>query len=200
MLKKWKISWGAMLLIPLVLAGTTGVLTGATAHSATLEKPTGAVILTIGGEIAQTNRPAFSKSTDLFLKFHDITFKRAAEFDRTMLQALGIHDITLPLSVDGLPPTVHLRGPRLKDVLAAAGGAGKTLHVMALDGFSVEITAADLEAHDWFFVLERDGRPLSIGKTGPAWIVYASPDGKALTKEDESRWPWAVFYIAVGED
>jgi hypothetical protein len=28
-------------------------------------------------------------------------------------------------------------------------------------------------------------------------VVYSYPDGRALTAEDELRWPWATFYIEI---
>lgn len=89
---------------------------------------------------------------------------------------------------------VSLEGPRLRDVLAAAGCSGSTITSVALDGFAVEITAAEIAAYDWVLAIKADGQYLGVGGRGPAWLVYQVPDGNATT-EDESQWPWAVFYI-----
>ena len=60
----------------------------------------------------------------------------------------------------------------------------------------MEISAADLAAHDWIVALKADGADLGMGGRGPAWIVYDVAGGTA-SADDEARWPWAVFYIAA---
>jgi hypothetical protein len=111
-----------------------------------------------------------------------------------MLEGLGIHEVEL--SYKDWPTAYRFAGPRLADVLAAAGAAGRAITATALDGFAAEISAEDLAAHDWIVALEADGRPLGIGQAGPLWIVYAVPGGIA-SEADEQRWPWAVFFIEV---
>ena len=78
----------------------------------------------------------------------------------------------------------------------AAGWNGSKITTVALDGFAVEISAADIAAHDWILALKSDGAYFGIGGHGPAWLVYEVAGGTA-TADDESRWPWAVFYIAA---
>jgi len=159
---------------------------------AELAKPTGAVVLTIGGTVKYANRAPFDKFDDAFLNAHEYSFDRAAAFDIAMLEKLGT--VTATIKADPWPRAVTLEGPRLIDVLMAAGWTGSKITTVALDGFAVEISAADLAAHDWILALKADGVPLGVGGHGPAWIVYAVPGGMA-TEMDESRWPWAVFYI-----
>jgi hypothetical protein len=165
---------------------------GATAE---LAKPTGPVVLTIGGAVKYANRAPFDAFDDAFLNTHEYSFERAAAFDLAMLEKLRTVETTIKAMP--WPRAVTLEGPRLIDVLIAAGWTGSKITTVALDGFAVEISAADLAAHDWIVALKADGADLGIGGRGPAWIVYDVAGGKAGA-DDEARWPWAVFYIAAG--
>ena len=160
-----------------------------------LEPAKGPVVLTIVGDMEDTNRPASQEAQDPFFAYHDRSFTAAAEFDRGMLEGLGTQSITI--DVPGVIPSVQLEGPWLSDVLTAVGGEGKDITVLALDGFGSEIAAADLDRFDWLLALKQDGRYLGLGQRGPTWLVYSRRDGKPLTEEDELRWPWASFLIEI---
>lgn len=177
------------------IAAATLLLLGFFAPAAALEPAKGPVVLTIIGDIEDTNRPASQKTQDPFFAYHDRSFTAAAEFDRAMLEGLGTHSITI--DVPGLIPSVQLEGPWLSDVLEAVGGQDKDITVLALDGFASEISAADLERFDWLLALKQDGRYLALGQRGPTWLVYRRTDGQPLTEEDEIRWPWAAFLIEI---
>ncbi len=160
-----------------------------------LDKPAGPVVLTITGAIGETNRPPFDDFEDGFFKFHERRFDKAVAFDLAMLEALGLHEVSI--SYAEWPRPFRFEGPWLKDVLAAVGAKPTSVSILALDGFASELKAVDLDAYDWIVALKRDGRYLDIGQRGPLWIVYARRDGKAYTAEDEQRWPWASFLIEV---
>ncbi len=188
---------------PLVLSALLGAFVFAASlltvppglQAADLEKASGQVILTVAGKVSKTNRPAFSEFEDGFLNYQEKTFEAAAEFDLAMLESLGMHKVAI--SLDAWPSDVTFEGPRLKDVLAAAGAGGRDITIVALDGFGSEISAEDVEAFDWIVGVKRDGRYLSVGQRGPLWVVYKRLDGKVPTAEDEQRWPWASFFIEV---
>ncbi len=163
--------------------------------AAGLPAPRGAVVLTVAGNIENTNRPPFDAGRDLFLNYHDRGFERAAAFDREMLESLGMQEVEI--AWEGGPAPVRLAGPRLKDVVAAVGGSGSAIALLALDGYASEIAWAELESLDWIVALSQDGRPLGLGERGPLWVVYTYPDGRPLSAEDELRWPWATFYIEI---
>lgn len=171
---------------------TVAVILVATAASADLAKPSGTVVLTIGGAVSESNRAASNMFDDAFLSSHEYSFTKAVAFDIAMLEKLGM--VTTRVKAEPWPRAVTFEGPRLRDVLAAAGWTGKTITTVALDGFAVEISAADIAAKDWILALKADGAYLGIGGHGPSWLVYGVAGGKA-TAEDESQWPWAVFYI-----
>ena len=181
--------------VPLAVCGLLVLLSGYSLQAAELGKPTGPVVLTIAGNIDASNRGAFDKNKDSFLNYHDKTFEKAVEFDITMLEALGMHEIAL--GIEGWPVHATVEGPRLKDVLAAAGASAKEVTIVALDGFGSQISAEDIERLDWIVGVKADGNYLGIGERGPLWVVYDYSDGRPLTMEDEQRWPWAAFYIEV---
>ncbi len=159
-------------------------------------KPTGPVVLTIAGNVTAPNRVASNAFDDAFLDYHERSFAVAAEFDYAMLEGLSQHEVEIDL--DGWPAPQTLQGPWLRDVLAAAGAAeGRTVTALALDGFAVELSPEDLDAHDWLVAIKRNGSFLRIGQRGPVWIAYGPKDGAILTSEDEARWPWAVFYVEI---
>jgi hypothetical protein len=181
--------WVRWLLVAALLAWA-GV-----SDAAELGQPAGEVVLTVAGAIGATNRGPYDDFEDGFFKHHERKFDKAAAFDLAMLEGLGMHEVTV--TYDKWPRTFRFEGPWLKDVLAAAGAAGKDVSVLALDGFATEISAADVDAYDWIVAVKRDGRYLDIGQRGPTWIVYARRDGKPIGAEDEQRWPWAAFLIEV---
>lgn len=169
------------------------LLIGGAVSAAELAAPDGPVVLTVAGEVDKTNRPAFEPLGDAFLNYHEKTFERAAAFDRAMLQALGMQEVAIDYA--GWPGLMRFEGPWLKDLLAAAGAAGRPITVVALDGYGVEISAEEIEMRPWIVALKANGRDLAIGGRGPTWVLYQT-DGPA-TADDEGRWAWAVFYIEV---
>ena len=170
-------------------------ISGAPLRAAELAEPAGTVVVTVTGNIAKTNRPAFDPERDLFLKYHERRFEKAVEFDFAMLEALGMHEATI--AVEGVVQPVRVAGPRLSDLLTAVGAGGKSVSLVALDGYASEISPDDLQALDWIVGIRQDGKPLGLGQRGPLWVVYTYPDGRTLTAEDELRWPWATFYIEI---
>lgn len=160
-----------------------------------LGKPTGPVVVTLAGAIGNTNRPPYDEKTDLFLKYHEKTFEKAAAFDYAMLEALGTQQVEIKVPAWAAP--VRLEGPRLADLLAAVGAEGKTVSLVALDGYASEISWTEVKALNWIVGIKRDGRYLGLGQQGPLWVVYTYPDGRDLSNDDELRWPWATFYIEV---
>ena len=48
--------------------------------------PAGPVVLTIAGNVANTNRPAYRDKLDVVFRYHERTFDRAFAFDRAMLE------------------------------------------------------------------------------------------------------------------
>ena len=153
-------------------------------------------ILTVTGDIANTNRPRFDQFHDGFLNFHGKSFEKAFEFDRAVLAALPQQSITV--NAEPWSAAVKMSGPKLADVLAAAGATGKPITVYAMDGYGAAMTVDQIAARGWVLAMSADGKPLGIGGRGPLWLAYDTGSGKA-TAEEEGAWVWSVFHIEAGE-
>ncbi len=158
--------------------------------------PVGDTVLVVAGDIDRTNRPPFDARRDAFLGYHETGFEKAFAFDRAMLESLGETEIGIEFHQWIAPKTFS--GPRLADVLAAAGCVGKPLATLALDGFSTEIPAEEIAARDWVLATRSNGRPLDIGGRGPLWLVFDPPGDRPATDEEELMWPWALFFLRCG--
>ncbi|MEX0807181.1 MAG: hypothetical protein WD044_00495 [Dongiaceae bacterium] len=165
------------------------------ARAGEIAPPTGPVIVSVIGEIETTNRPPFDEFEDAFFGYHEYRFDKALAFDLAMLEALGMHEATI--DYDGWPHPIRFEGPLLRDVLDAAGATGDTITLVALDGYAERVERRELDDQDWILAIRGDGQDLGIGQHGPSWLVYQRRDGATVTTEDEARWPWAVFLIAI---
>lgn len=170
-----------------------GALALSLAPASAGETPKGPVVLTVTGALAEPNRAAFKAFHDAFLHYHERTFDKAFAFDRQMLAALPA--VSIKARAEGWPDGITAAGPRLRDVLDAAGVAqDAALALMALDGFALELSAEDRAAQDWVLAIEVNGRPLGIGDRGPAWLLYDT--GQEIVGHDaEAEWIWSVFLI-----
>ena len=160
------------------------------------EAPAGPVVLTVAGNVANTNRPAYRDRLDVIFRYHKRTFDRAFAFDRATLEGLGTVALEIEHTGWGGPMTVS--GPRLADVLDMAGCPGGLLETLALDGFSTGISREELDAHDWVVATRAEGRPLGLGGRGPLWLVFDPPGDRPATDEEADQWPWALFFIECG--
>ncbi|RED52273.1 hypothetical protein [Aestuariispira insulae] len=162
-----------------------------------LDKPKSMVILTIGGQLENANRGALQPKRDAFINGQDQTFSKAAEFDRSMLADLGLDYVKVGFK--DWPRPYGLRGPKLNDVLKAAGvSRDATIAVTALDGWTFEITPEMRADNEWILAIQDGEQPLGIGQRGPTWLVFkpADPDGMA-TEEEEGQWVWSVYLMQV---
>ncbi|MBI3452813.1 MAG: molybdopterin-dependent oxidoreductase [Rhodospirillales bacterium] len=160
-----------------------------------LAAPKGPVIVTVTGDIANVNRGPFDPDQDAVFKNQKIGFDRAAAFDLAMLEGLGMRRIHGDFPKGAAPRAFE--GPLLRDVMKAVGARGKTLKIVAIDGYTGEIPVGDLDAYPVILALKRDGRYFGIGDFGPSWIVYPRPEYPALKDSDDSKWVYAIAQISV---
>jgi hypothetical protein len=154
-----------------------------------------AIILTVTGEIGATNRGPLDEFQDVFLGHKGVKFDKAFEFSRASLNALGEQEVQIKRA--NWPALVTLRGPRLKDVLAAVKAQGNTVVLTALDGYESKFPVSGLRSDKVLLATEADGKPLSIGGHGPVWLVF--PEG-AVPGDDTSGdagLAWSIYHIAV---
>lgn len=149
--------------------------TGARAEEP-LPQPTGPVILAVTGAIGVTNAPG------------------RAEFDRPMLEALGMR--TIVTSTSWTSGKHEFVGPLGKAVLAAVGAKGSVLTVVAVNDYKVEIPAADFEQYPAILALKMDGEYMTVRTKGPLWVIYPRDDYPELVdKANDAKWIWQIKSI-----
>lgn len=152
-------------------------------------------VVTVTGKVENPNRGAFDEKADGFFAYHNVSFEKARTFTFAELTALGMQEITL--HYPNWPAAMAFRGPRLLDVLAAAGWSGDKVLVQALDGYAFELDRASIEAGNFILALEADGQPLALGGKGPAWLVFPLGSYPEQPSDSDAGLVWAVFHIAV---
>lgn len=132
-----------------------------------LPRPTGTVVLSVKGQISNTNAPG------------------RADFDRAMLEALGISSIeaTSPWS-DGRR---KFHGVLARDVMLAVGAKGQLVTATGQDDYSIDIPAADFMRYPVLLALQRDGKYLQLRNQGPVLIVYPRDDYAELATPTLTR-------------
>ena len=163
-------------------------------------KPGGPVLLTVTGAIAHPNRGPFDPALDQMMGKHKLSFEHAFAFDWQALAALPFATIRPTLEYDAKRHT--LRGPRLEDVLAAAGaklGKESKIVLRAVDGYAV--TLARKQASQFIVATHLDGQPMALGGLGPLWALVDAdrmPEraGKALA-ERFGDCPWGLYHVDV---
>jgi hypothetical protein len=141
------------------------VLIGASAAgAASLREPTEKPILTITGKISVTNKEG------------------AAQFDRTMLEALG--ETSFSTNTPWYKGPVKFEGVPLNKLLEAVGATGDRIVSIALNDYSAEMPIEDARNFGVILALKRDGEYMTVRDKGPLFIVYpfdSNPDLKAQT-------------------
>lgn len=141
-----------------LLTGLLGIPLGSMA--ADLSKPEGAVILTVRGNISNTNA------------------NREALFDRQMLEQLPQTKITTHT-----PWTKGLHvyeGVLLNDLLEKVGASGHKLVAKALNDYHAEIDLAALRDYPILLAIKTDGVFMRVRDKGPIWIIYPLSDYSEL--------------------
>ncbi len=165
-------------LVRLIALWSCTILFPALAAAGDLSAPTGKVILTVSGDIANTN------SGD------------TARFDRAMLEALGVSELTVETAwTDGRPT---FSGVLASKVLDAVGAGGETVVARAINDYQVEIPAAELRKYPVLLAMKQDGKYMRVRDKGPIWIIYPRESYTELdTEEYKDRWIWQLNSIHI---
>lgn len=156
------------------------------------------VVLTLTGQLAETNRGAVSPREDLFLNWLGAESERVFEFTAADLAALPQTTVAADYPAGG--PEHSFTGPRLSAVLEAAGARGEIVTAVALDGYGADIPRALIDEYDVILATHRDGAPLKLGGFGPAQVVFPRAEAQALRGMDDSLWVWGVVWMEAGDE
>lgn len=145
---------------------------------AEMQKPTGPVILTVSGEIGESNAGG------------------DAVFDRDMLKSIGIKSLATTNPFDtGLQ---RYEGILLSDLLTHVGAKGTTLVAIALDGYTVEIPISDAKTYPVMLAMVWNGKEMTVRNKGPIWVVYPVDQFEKLKEEIYSiRSIWQLTRLIV---
>ncbi|MGY6628947.1 MAG: hypothetical protein ACXIVL_10540 [Oceanicaulis sp.] len=118
----------------------------------------------------------------------------AHSFTFADIALLTHHEITAGYPQDEAART--WRGVRLSDVLSAAGGDDSaSARITCLDGYTVEVEAGMIAAHEPILAHSVDGRALTLGELGPFLLVWPRDTAPDLSDMNDDLWAWGVFAI-----
>lgn len=150
----------------------------APAQAEPLATPTGDPILVVSGKITETN------------------VDDTAQFDRTMLEALGTVRIeTRTPWRDGVST---FEGVRLDTLMETVGASGETVTAVALNDYVTIIPISDFERFGTILALKRDGEYMSVREHGPLFIIYpydSDPELQNQTYFSRSAWQLARLVV-----
>ncbi len=131
----------------------------------------GKVILTVSGNVGDTNAP------------------NAAVFDLAMIEKLPQQTFTTMTPWDKKP--IQFTGPLLRDVLAAAKANGTTIKAAALNDYQTTIPIEDAKKFDVILAHKMNGESIPVKTKGPLFIVYpfdSKPELRATVFYERSAW------------
>ena len=172
MRRVWRFGCLACVLVAL------GIVASATRAAEALPRPEGKVILRVEGAITHANAGD------------------AAEFDRAMLESLGL--TTLRTTTAWTEGVVTFEGVRTRDLLAAVGARGDTVRAEALNGYGVDIPMSDFSRYDVLLALKMNGTYMRVRDKGPIWIVYPRDETpKVEAVRTNEKWVWQLYKLHV---
>jgi len=137
--------------------------------------PAGKPLLTLSGKVSAANQG------------------RVVAFDRAGLDQLSL--LQVQVFEPWVKQDVAFRGVWLQDLLEVAGAAAgvTTLHITALDDYTVDLAAADVRAGGILLATSAgDGSELPVDKGGPTRIIFLNGVKSGANAE---QWIWSVKTI-----
>lgn len=148
------------------------------AQAGTLPKPTGEVILTITGDIENTNGD------------------KIAEFDMAMLDRLASR--TTETATPWYDGPRSFSGPLVSALLEAVGGHGTTIRAHAVNDYSADIPIEDAMSFPVILATRINGAPMSVREKGPTFLIYPFDENPELYNEKYfGRSVWQIHKIDV---
>lgn len=141
--------------------------------------PTGDPILTVTGKIGTSNVDG------------------AIQMDMPTLESVGLVDYTVTDPFEG--GEVVFRGILTNDLLDLwqVPSDATTLHMVALNDYSVDVPISDLRKYPVIFAVKQDGEYMPVDTRGPAMLVYPYNDFEFDTDIYNNYWIWQIKSIDV---
>lgn len=147
-------------------------------HAESLPQPTGEVVLTVSGNIANSNDGD------------------SAKFDREMLESLGMKEIST--SSPWYDEISSFEGVPFKAVMDYVGAEGTTVTAIALNDYETEIPMADVQGTDVILALKLNGENMAVRDKGPIFVIYPyDSEPKFQTQTYYARSAWQVTKLIV---
>jgi len=143
-----------------------------------ISRPGGEVILSISGKIENTNAEG------------------VAEFDRAMLEDLGLVDIkTATPWYDG---EMVFSGVPFSTLLEFVGAEGDTITAVALNDYEVSIPVSDAAETGVILASRLNGEEMTVRNKGPLFVIYPYDDMQELDNQTYySRSAWQVIRLEI---
>jgi hypothetical protein len=142
--------------------------------------PTGEVVLTIDGNISQTN------------------VENKLQLDMATLEKIGVvqYDVNDPF----VKEKITYSGVLLSEILRAAGAdaSATTLTLRALDDYSTDMNIADADKWPVLVATRANGEYMAIDKNGPLISVFPFDDFPEIDHLTyDALWVWSMHEITV---
>jgi hypothetical protein len=146
------------LIILAAVAGVSGL-----AQAQALTSPTGEVVLTVDGAIANQNAEG------------------RADFDIAMIRTMP--SVKFSTSTPWTDGQTEFEGVLVKDVLEAVDWKGKSLKAAALNDYIVDLDVDTLVSGGAILAYRVNGADISVREKGPLWIMFPFDDRPELKNE-----------------
>ena len=166
--------------IKVSILASSMMIAGFAASAEEIAQPVGDVLLTVSGNIENTNREG------------------VAIFDIDMLKSLPkVEFSTTTIWTQGDKEFV---GVSLEDILEFVGGEGSSIRAIAVNDYAVEIPVDSLSGIAPIVAYELNGSTMSLRNNGPLWIVYPyDSNDEFRTEVIYSRSIWQLVTLEVLE-
>ncbi|RII37994.1 oxidoreductase [Pseudooceanicola sediminis] len=167
-----------MKLLPSLAALLTGLMFANMSLAEPLAKPVGDVVLTVSGNISNTNDG------------------EAAKFDRAMLEEIGMVDIST--NSPWYDEVKTFSGVPMKDLMELVGAKGTTINAVALNDYETEVPMSDAQETGMILAMKLDGQDMEVRDKGPIFLIYPYDSNPTFQNQAYyARSAWQVTRLIV---
>ena len=157
----------------------------------------GATVSRVGHATDRLSSPRDKVILSISGRIHAFNKDGSADFDRSMLEALGMESFETTTPWYNGP--VKFEGVRMNRLMQAVGASGESVTATALNDYTTDIPVADFERYGVLLAMKRDGNEMLVRDKGPLFIVYpydSRPELKSQKFYSRSAWQVAKLEVA----